>query len=375
MRIALRLALSALLIALLFTYVVDARQMLRILGDFRLDWLLLALLTVTLDRILMTCKWLLLLRAQGHRVPLLQGVTIYCASMVWGLALPATIGADAIRAVLTTRRGVAAADVVSSIVIERIIGFILALSLGIVSLLILRSVGVLDAAYDQALYAGLAVLAGSVALLLASMNEALVRRATARLPRALRESRLMGRLQSFTGAYHSLGSHRTAIARFGALTTIEQVFAIVFPWTLARGLDVPVDLLLLLGVLPLSTLISRLPVSFDGLGVFEAVFVGLLMLAGISAEAALAIAISGRVIQLIAFLPWWFAYVVSSGAARPPVPEERSDPSSGRLPAGLGRAAPGPLGHRPAELETAADTAAAAPADAETLRAAAQARN
>jgi uncharacterized membrane protein YbhN (UPF0104 family) len=103
---------------------------------------------------------------------------------------------------------------------------------------------------------------------------------------------------------------------------LEQVFSVIFPWTLAKGLGVDVDLLLLLGVLPISTLISRLPISFDGLGVFEAVFVGLLVLAGIGAEAALAIAISGRIIQLFAFLPWWFVHVARSGAVRPPTPSK-----------------------------------------------------
>jgi hypothetical protein len=42
------------------------------------------------------------------------------------------------------------------------------------------------------------------------------------------------------------------------------------------------------------------------------------VLAGIDAAAALAIAISGRIIQLFAFLPWWVAYVARSGAVRPP---------------------------------------------------------
>lgn len=318
MRLALRLGLSVLLIALLFTYVVDGQQMLHILGKFHPGWLLAALLAVTLDRMLMTYKWSVLLSAQGHRLPLLRGVTIYCTSMVWGLALPATIGADAIRAVLLTRRGVGGADVVSSIVIERMVGFVLALALGIVSLLILRSVGVLDGRYDAALYVGLAVLAGTILLLITSMNERVVDYATARLPRRIRESKAMRMLMSFTSAYRLLGRNRAAIARFGGLTIIEQLFSVIFPWTLARGLDVPVDLLLLLGVLPLSTLISRLPISFDGLGVFEVVFVGLLLLAGISAEASLAIAISGRVIQLLAFLPWWAAHVISTGAVQPP---------------------------------------------------------
>jgi uncharacterized membrane protein YbhN (UPF0104 family) len=61
-----------------------------------------------------------------------------------------------------------------------------------------------------------------------------------------------------------------------------------------------------------------LPISFDGWGVYEAVFIGLLVLAGIDAAAALAMALSGRIIQVFAFLPWWIAYVARSGAISPP---------------------------------------------------------
>lgn len=47
-------------------------------------------------------------------------------------------------------------------------------------------------------------------------------------------------------------------------------------------------------------------------------FVGLLLLARVPAEASLAIAISGRVIQLACFLPWWLVQVAGSGGVRPP---------------------------------------------------------
>jgi len=318
MKFWLRIALSIALVVLLFTYVVDAREVGRILQRFDAGYLLLAIAVVTIDRILMTFKWTLLLRAQGYRLPLLQGVTIYCTSMVWGLALPTTVGADAIRAVMVTKRGFNGTDVVTSIVIERMVGFVLALALGLVSLAILRTIGVLDARFDSALYVGVAMLIGVTALLIAALNEKLVRTIAARLPRFVRESKVMQYLDRFAAAYRRLGGARATIAKFSALTVLEQVFSVLFPWTLALGLDLDVNLLLLLGVLPISTLISRLPISFDGLGVFEAVFVGLLVLAGIGADAALAIAISGRIIQLFAFLPWWLVYVARSGAVRPP---------------------------------------------------------
>ena len=303
MKFWLRIALSIALVVLLFTYVVDAREVGRILQRFDAGYLLLAIAVVTIDRILMTFKWTLLLRAQGYRLPLLQGVTIYCTSMVWGLALPTTVGADAIRAVIVTKRGFNGTDVVTSIVIERMVGFVLALALGLVSLAILRTIGVLDARFDSALYLGIAMLVGVTALLVAALNEKLVAHVVARLPRFVRESKVMRYLDRFAGAYRALGGARGTIAKFSLLTVLEQVFSVLFPWTLALGLGVDVNLLLLLGVLPISTLISRLPISFDGLGVFEAVFVGLLVLAGIGADAALAIAISGRIIQLFAFLP------------------------------------------------------------------------
>lgn len=312
-----RIVLSILLITLLFIYVVDAREMLRILHDFQPAYLVLAILAVTVDRILMTYKWTVLLRAQGYRLPLFAGVSIYCAAMVWGMALPTTVGADAIRAAMTTRRGIKGTDVLASIVIERMVGFVLALALGIVSLTILRSLGVLSSVYDIAIWLGLAGFVAAIGLLAASMNERFIAWFVARLPGRVQLSKPMQYLAKFTAAYHSLGASRGAISRFAVLTVLEQLVAILFPWTLALGLGVPADLLLLLGVLPISTLLSRLPISFDGLGVYESVFIGLMLLAGIPAEASLAIAISGRVIQTIAFLPWWLAHTTTSRSYSP----------------------------------------------------------
>jgi uncharacterized protein (TIRG00374 family) len=312
-----RVALSIALVVALLVYVVDAGEMMRIVRDFDPFYLALALIAVTADRMLMTYKWTVLLKAQGYRLPLFPGVAIYCASMMWGMALPATVGADAIRAAMTAKRGFGGADVVASIVIERMIGFVLALALGLVSLVVLRSLGVLGTEHDFVLWMGAAALVGAVAILMASMNERVVAWVIGRLPRAIRESKPFGLLAKFTAAYHSLGVARGAIVTFGVLTVIEQLVAIAFPWMIALGLGVPVKLSLLLGVLPIAGLISRLPITVDGWGVYESVFVGLMLLAGISAEAALAMAFSGRILQVIAFLPWWLAHIATSGMLTP----------------------------------------------------------
>jgi uncharacterized protein (TIRG00374 family) len=302
----------------LFVYVVDAPRVWRILRELQPAYLLLAVVVVTLDRALMTFKWNLLLKAQGYHLPLLRGMVIYCAAMLWGSVLPGTVGADAIRAVLVTRRGVRGPDAVASIIVERVVGFVAALVLGIASLVILRATGVLDATYDRAVYLGGGLLAVTIGLIGLSLSPAAQSRAPALLPRSLVESKPIAQLRRMTGAYQSLAAARGTIARFAGLTLAEQIFGVTLPWTLARGLGVAVDALVLLGVVRLCMLISRLPISVDGLGVFEAIFIGLMLLAGISAEASLAIALTGRVIQLVCFLPWWLAQVTNSGGIGPP---------------------------------------------------------
>jgi uncharacterized protein (TIRG00374 family) len=133
LKFAVRVAISILLVVLLLVYVVDLPQVWRILKGFQPTYLLLAVAAVTLDRALMTYKWTLLLGAQGYRLPLLRGMVIYCAAMLWGSVLPGTVGADAIRAVLVMRRGLRGADAVASIIVERLVGFVAALVLGIAS--------------------------------------------------------------------------------------------------------------------------------------------------------------------------------------------------------------------------------------------------
>jgi len=45
-----------------------------------------------IDRGMMTYKWGLLLRGHGIRLPFFRGMMIYCASAIWGMFLPTTVG-------------------------------------------------------------------------------------------------------------------------------------------------------------------------------------------------------------------------------------------------------------------------------------------
>jgi uncharacterized protein (TIRG00374 family) len=323
MNSALRLVVSVALLGLLFIYFVDVTDVAHLLVSFDLRYVALAALVITADRALMTYKWILLLRKQGYRLPLIDGMAIYCSSMLWGTVLPSTLGADAIRTVLVIKRGgIGGTDVVASIILERVIGFIATLLLGICSLATLRYVGIVSGQYDGVLYLFVAALSGATLLLAISMESATTDRLVAITPVGIRQSKPVRTLQQVGNAYQALGTARGTLAWFGVLSFIEQFGTIALTWVLAQGVGVPVDALVLFGVVPIVNLVSRLPVTIDGLGVYEAMFAGLLSLAGVAPEASLAIAFSGRIIQLFCFAPWWLVQVVQSGQLRPPPPVE-----------------------------------------------------
>src|SRR5690606_37523882 len=94
---------------------------------------------------------------------------------------------------------------------------------------------------------------------------------------------------------------------------------IIASWLIAAALHVDVPLWFMAGVVPLSMLIARLPIALDGLGVYEGVFVLLMGLGGVSAAEALSIALVGRLIQTLAWPPWWFLYSIgNNNGMRPP---------------------------------------------------------
>jgi hypothetical protein len=61
---------------------------------------------------------------------------------------------------------------------------------------------------------------------------------------------------------------------------------------------------------------------------FDAAFVFLLSLAGISAAEAVAISFTGRILQILFWLPRWFAHVISTGTVRPATEKEYPNPAT-----------------------------------------------
>ena len=265
-----------------------------------------------IDRGMMTYKWGLLLRGHGIRLPFFRGMMIYCASAIWGMFLPTTVGADVMRAYSTTRTGIDSREIVASIIVERFVGFLSALVLAVLSLCLLTHLGHLG---DRVIFAWLlggGMLLGAVFLFVVSVSERAFLLFHDKILHGLKNRRIAQKLREFHETYRSFAADRRNLATFFGLTFIEQLLPILDAWLVARGMGIEVGVLYFAAALPLSLLIARLPISIDGIGVFEGMFIVLMSLAGLSAAQAVAIAVVSRILGTITYIPWWIAYVISS---------------------------------------------------------------
>ena len=85
MKLTLKAIVTLALIAVIVWYVGGVREIGQSLAGVGFGYLALAFAVMTLDRLLMTYKWSILLSSHGVRLTLLRGCQIYCTSMIWGL--------------------------------------------------------------------------------------------------------------------------------------------------------------------------------------------------------------------------------------------------------------------------------------------------
>jgi uncharacterized protein (TIRG00374 family) len=318
MKLPLQLAVTVILVGVIVWQLGDLGRVAQLLLRIDPAYLVLILVLHTLDRALMSYKWGLLLRSRGQQLPFFHSMRIYCTSMIWGMLLPITVGADAIRAFSTSRFGLDTDVVVASIFIERLIGFITALFLGLLSFFLLFAAGSLDERFTPLWWPGSLLLLGATVAFATSLSEKAFDLLHERLLRRFLTARTMQRLRQAHLSYLAYRREKRSLAAFFGLTFVQQLMPILLVWLITRALSIEVGLFYLIGAVPLVFLIARIPVSINNLGVFEGGFILVMSLVGMTAAESIAIPLAWRLLETAACLPWWLAHVIGYGKFLPP---------------------------------------------------------
>lgn len=310
-----RVLLSSGLIIFLF-YTVNMQDILSIAARSNPIYLLLALLIALGDRVLMAYKWNILLRAKCIRIPLLNITGTYLITTFLGLFLPATVGGDALRAYAVAKDGHKASDVVSSIIVERALGFIALFVFVLVSIVLSIFV------FGQSFFTGiwnlfwlmLILLVGLSALIAISLNETFLHRLVLLLEKRqinIRNTKIVNKLGEVYRSYRSYKDNMTQIGAFFVLSSVENLFPLLWTYSLSLAFGIEVPLLYFFILIPIVLVLVRLPISLDGIGIQEGAFVYFLTLIGVTRPEALLLGAASHIIAVLSVLPGGVLYMFS----------------------------------------------------------------
>ena len=314
-----RVLVSAVLVVLLASSV----EVKGLLGGVRLvsiSALLIALSLAALDRILMAFKWNILLRAKSIRISLARATKAYLTASFLGLALPTTIGAEAVRTYSVSKDGHNPADVAASIVVERGLGLYALLIYCLFAALIgFRMLG--DAVSNEfmpLLWAIPVMLITFVILIWGSSRTWTVHRVYPRfgvVTEKLAGRRFANRISESYDSYLQFGKNRFALVIFFLLSLVENIFPILWTYFMALAIGISVPLIIFFILVPIAMFFRRLPISLDGFGLHEGVFVLILPLFAVAKTDAFLLGISTHLLAIAVMLPGGYLYL-SKGLGR-----------------------------------------------------------
>jgi uncharacterized membrane protein YbhN (UPF0104 family) len=300
-----KLAVSAVLIALI-ARTFDIRGVAGHLA--RLDFahaaivLALALATVPLQAV----RWRIVLEENGNRLPFTGLLRFVLIGHFFSQTLPSSVGGDAVRAWCAYRWGLAPADALTTVLLDRLVSL-----LGLLALMACGLPWLPDRVPDPVARAGplLAVVAG--------IGGVLALAALARAPRFGARARFL----LWVSALAAL-AQRVVLAprRAVPLLVVSMAGTALFPgivFVLARAVGAELSWVDSLLLVPPVLLVSAIPVSVAGWGVREGAMVVALGFAGVAPAAGFAISVLFGLTLAVASLPGaglWLASGESAGS-------------------------------------------------------------
>ena len=246
-------------------------------------WAVLAALAIlVLALVPLSWRWQRLLAARGIDDNLPWLLRAYFVSYTASQVLPTSLGGDAMRIVETARRHPGdGGDVAGSVLLERGLGGIATLVLGLVGFLL--AIGRLS--IGPYIWLELVLALGTIVLTVALFSRR-ARRPLRRLEPPLERLRVASRIRRLYLGLHSYRNHPRLVAEMLALTIFVQAFRVLSIWLCGVAVGVHESALPYFVMGPMFFLVMLAPFTLNGFALREAFFVSFLGQLGVGADRA-----------------------------------------------------------------------------------------
>jgi uncharacterized protein (TIRG00374 family) len=277
----------ALLGYLLSTTDLDALQRRVRAGDTFLLALAMALYAAILA--ISTWRWRVLLEAQGYTIPLAHLSGSYLVATFFNNFLPSNIGGDVVRVRDSSRLTGSTTTSLAVVAIDRILGLGALYVLALVAFLTGGPM-VRELAGARSVLLALGLVFGGLAYVF--FRPGIARRVVsasglARFPWAVK------RFETVQSAVHVYRTRVQAVWLAFLGSVALQAIVVYYYFTVARALRIPLPLSACFLMVPLCTLVQTVPISFNGWGIRESVFILYFHQVGLGKDSALAFSLVG----------------------------------------------------------------------------------
>jgi hypothetical protein len=256
-------------------------------GDTAL--LALAVLLYGLMLLLSTWRWRLLLQAQGFEAPLRDLSASYLVATFFNNFLPSNIGGDLVRVRDSSRLTGSTTTSLAVVAIDRVLGFGALYALAVTAYVV-GGPAVRHLAGARSVVLGLGLVFATLAYVFFRPGTArglMARSGLSALPWARDQFAVV---QAAVHVYRE--RFPDICAAFGASLALQAVF-VYYYFSVARALRIPLSLPACFLMVPLCTLVQAVPVSFNGWGIRETVFILYFRQVGLPRDNALAFSLVG----------------------------------------------------------------------------------
>lgn len=283
----LRLIASTILIVIVL-YFADISEVFATLSDVRLDWLAVAVLCQLIGPIVISLRWQRLLAAQGVTPPWRYLFASSLMSTFFRQFLPSIVGGDVIRAHHAMKAGASTSVALMSLIVDRLSGLIALLILAIIGAIMAPTVS--ENLPDLWIWIAAAGMALCLALSVVVFGMPTRWRLQERLSKFPFLSKVGALLAKFSNALSLYRGKPMVLLYALFMSLILQFNIVVFLWTISMALNLNLSLAVFFVVVPIALMVMMLPISINGIGLREGVFIFLLGSWGVSPVSAVSLA-------------------------------------------------------------------------------------
>lgn len=254
------------------------------MGSASAFWLFMSFLLLGIGKLLTGYRWKVLLTAQGVDVPLRTLIASLFVGQFFNSFLPTNVGGDAVRALDLAQYSKQGAKSLTSVVADRFIGVVALVAFGVGALLIALGIG-----QDVTVFVWPIIISVLLCILAAVIIfNSFLSNLTEQLLNRVGMKKISSKIRKMHESFQMLRGRRTLLVTF-LISLALQANVITHYYFISLSLHSDISLLYYCLIIPIVLIVLLLPISINGIGLREGIFVFLLSGLGMTSPDAIAL--------------------------------------------------------------------------------------